>query len=63
VAFVGPTATSSPTSSTLNIPVGDNRANGLDVGLAPDGSIGLVWIATSSTSRADLIFDVGGYFR
>jgi hypothetical protein len=62
-AFVGPTAEASPTSSTINVPFGDSRANGLDVGLAIDGSLGIVWVGTASTSTTHAIFDVGGYFR
>jgi hypothetical protein len=62
-AFLGPTATGTPTSSTINVPFGDTRANGADVGLAANGSLGAVWIGTGPTSTAAIIFDVGGYFR
>ncbi|MGD0249172.1 MAG: hypothetical protein ABSB75_08985, partial [Candidatus Limnocylindrales bacterium] len=59
--------TTSPPTSTLNFPVGDTRANGFavrlnhDVGLAPDGSIGVVYFATSGSST-HFVVDVTGYF-
>ena len=62
-AFLGPTAPIAPTSSTINVPLGDNRANGLDVGLANDGTLGAVWIGATAASSTDMIFDVLGYFR
>lgn len=62
-AFLGPSAAATPTSSTINVPLGDTRANGVDVGLAGDGSLAAVWVGASSPSSAALIFDVGGYFR
>ena len=37
------TATASPTTSTLNAPTGDIRANGAIVRLAPNGTAGLTW--------------------
>jgi hypothetical protein len=62
-AFLGPTASATPTSSTINVPLGDTRANGGDVGLAGDGTLAAVWAGSSSASTAAMIFDVGGYFR
>jgi hypothetical protein len=56
-----------PQTSTLNFPVGDIRANGFDVrlnhdvGLAPDGTIGVVYFATAG-SRTQFVVDVTGYF-
>ena len=61
-AFIGPTASATPSSSTLNIPLGDVRANGVDVGLGSDGTLSAVWV-TAPASTAAMIFDVGGYFR
>jgi hypothetical protein len=57
---VGPLPTSAPTSSTLNFPVGDNRANNVTVALDPNGRLGFVFMASAGTT--DLIFDVTGYF-
>jgi hypothetical protein len=61
-AFIGPTAPANPTSSTINVPGADTRANGIDVGLANDGTLGGVWIS-SPGSKANMIFDIVGYFR
>jgi hypothetical protein len=49
-----------PTTSTLNFPKGDNRANAVTVPL----SGGKLWVTLvgKSGSTADVIFDVTGYF-
>jgi len=55
-----------PTTSTINFPFGDNRANGLvtpvaNIGLGHDGTY-LVY--TGSVGKAtDLILDLSGYFQ
>ena len=41
-----PLPTASPSTSSLNVPRGDTRANGLTVPLAPDGSLAAVWKGT-----------------
>jgi hypothetical protein len=55
-----------PSTSTLNFPVGDNRANAVIVPLGPDGTgHGTVWIsyeAVSLLASTDAVFDVTGYF-
>jgi alpha-tubulin suppressor-like RCC1 family protein len=55
-----------PTTSTLNFPVGDNRANAVIAPLGPDGAgHGTLWItyeAVSSSATTDAVFDVTGYF-
>jgi hypothetical protein len=56
------TATNSPTTSTLNFPVADNRANGVFAPLAGAGSVGLVYKAGAGRT-AHLILDITGYFR
>ncbi|HEX5014362.1 MAG TPA: hypothetical protein VFV72_09425 [Candidatus Limnocylindrales bacterium] len=61
-AFLGPTAAANPSSSTINVPVGDTRANGLDVALRADGKLGGVWVGGGG-SKTDMIFDAVGYFR
>jgi hypothetical protein len=50
-----------PTTSTINFPRGDTRANGVTV---PLGSGGVLWITFSGAggAQADVIFDVTGYF-
>jgi hypothetical protein len=60
-AFVGPVATSAPSTSTLNFPVGDNRANGVTVGLGSGGTLSITYLAPSGAT-SDFVFDVTGYF-
>jgi hypothetical protein len=57
---VGPTMTSSPSTSTINTVAGSNRANGVIVALN-GGKLQAVW-AGAAGSSADVIFDVTGYF-
>jgi hypothetical protein len=51
-----------PTISTLNFPVGDNRANGLVVPVTPDGKLKVVYAGQTSASKVHFIFDLTGYF-
>jgi hypothetical protein len=60
--FIGPVATNDPTSSTLNFPVGDDRANGVDVALGAGGTLGVTFVAPAPGPTAQVIFDVTGYF-
>jgi hypothetical protein len=55
------TATSSPTTATLNFPVGDVRGNGVTGPLSNAGGVGLVYIAPAG-AKTDLILDITGYF-
>jgi hypothetical protein len=55
------TATNSPTTSTLNFPLGDTRANGVTGPLSDPGSVGLVYKASGGLTH--LILDITGYFR
>jgi hypothetical protein len=57
---VGPTMTNKPTTSTINVAAGNNRANGVTVQLQ-SGSLGIVWYGGAGSS-ADVLFDVTGYF-
>ena len=57
--FLGPNPTPAPTSSTLNFPVGDSRANGVTLALGAGGTLSATLAPSGST---DLIFDVTGYF-
>ena len=57
------TATNDPTTSTLNFPLGDIRANGVVQPLAGSGSVGLVYETSSNTGTTHLILDLTGYFR
>jgi hypothetical protein len=58
----GPTMVSVPKTSTVNTQKGKNTANGLTVTLNSTGKLQAVWYGMSSTSTADVIFDVTGYF-
>ena len=58
---VGPTVSATPTTSTLNLPRGENRANGATVALNDNGNLGAVWRGNSG-STTHLVVDVTGYF-
>jgi hypothetical protein len=50
-----------PTTSTLNVRLGDTRANGTIVRLTSGGTVGITWVgATGSATHA--VFDATGYF-
>jgi hypothetical protein len=59
--YIGPNATNNPTSSTLNFPLGDDRANGVTVALGA-GTLSVTYVGSASPSTAHVIFDVTGYF-
>ena len=63
VGFVAvtPTATNTPSSSTINIPLNDNRANNLTVPLSSTGTLSATYGAATG-KKTHLIFDVTGYF-
>lgn len=56
-----PTATANPTSSTINVPVGDVRANNFSVPLAGNGKLSAVWKGAGG-SKSHVVVDVTGYF-
>jgi hypothetical protein len=60
--FIGPAATNNPTSSTLNFPLGDDRANAVTVALGVGGTLSITFVAPSNGQSAQAIFDVTGYF-
>jgi hypothetical protein len=60
--YIGPVATNNPTSSTLNFPVGDDRANAVTVALGAGGTLSITFVAPSNGPSAHAIFDVTGYF-
>ena len=55
------TAINNPTTSTLNFPLGDNRANGVTVPLGIGGILGITYVAAAGNT-AQAVFDVTGYF-
>ena len=60
--YAGPVATDNPTSSTLNFPVGDDRANALTLALGAGGTLSVTYVGSAAGSSAQVIFDVTGYF-
>ena len=60
--YIGPVAANSPGSSTLNFPVGDDRANAVTVQLGAGGSLSITFVAPKDGPSAQAIFDVTGYF-
>jgi PKD repeat protein len=61
---IGPSLTGLGSTSSLNFPVGDVRANGVTVPLNDNsnGTLSVVFKSTASGS-ANVVFDVTGYFR
>jgi hypothetical protein len=60
--YIGPVAQNNPTSSTLNFPVGDDRANAVNVALGTGGTLSITYAAPTLGPGAQVIFDVTGYF-
>jgi hypothetical protein len=60
--YLGPVSMNNPTSSTLNFPLGDDRANGVTVGSRRRHALGHVRCSPSGTDFTYAIFDVTGYF-
>lgn len=58
---VTPTPTNSPTTSTINFPTGDVRANGMTVKLT-SGNLSAVYKAAAGATT-DLVYDVFGYYQ
>jgi hypothetical protein len=52
---------SSPATSIINFPAGDTRANALTATVGTDGRIWVVFVGRSGY-KADVIFDITGYF-
>ena len=60
--YIGPNPTNNPTSSTLNFPIADDRANGVTVALSGTGSLSFTFVAPTPGQSTQAIFDVTGYF-
>jgi hypothetical protein len=60
-AAVGPSIDASTNFSNLNFPMRDNRANGVTVPLAPDGTLALIYVAPAGQTT-NLLLDVTGYY-
>ena len=61
--YIGPTAQNYPTTSTLNFPKGDNRANAVTVALGTGGKLSVTYAASSLSATTNVIFDVTGYLK
>jgi hypothetical protein len=57
-----PTPQANPTTSTLNFPLGDTRANNFTIDLSGTGSLSGVYKALNG-SKTHLIVDVFGYYK
>jgi PKD repeat protein len=63
-ASVGPEPATLTSTSTLNFPLGDTRANGMTVKLHAGGTLSGVYVGgTSTTATTHLIYDVFGYYK
>jgi hypothetical protein len=60
--YIGPNAMNNPTSSTLNFPMNDDRANAVTVALGAGGTLSPTYAASTTGATAQVIFDVTGYF-
>jgi GH25 family lysozyme M1 (1,4-beta-N-acetylmuramidase) len=59
---VTPSSDGAPSTSTLNFPRNDNRANGLTVPLGKGGTLAILYRGGPASATAHAIFDVTGYF-
>ncbi|HEU4673237.1 MAG TPA: hypothetical protein VFS32_10085 [Candidatus Limnocylindrales bacterium] len=59
---LGPIATDTPLTSTINFPKGDNRANNVTVKLGSGGTLSATFVGANGSDKAHLLFDVTGYF-
>jgi hypothetical protein len=59
--FVGPNATSTPSTSALNFLKGDNCSNGVTVALSGSGTLSVTYMGTKGNTT-NVVFVVTGYF-
>jgi hypothetical protein len=59
---IGPVAMNWPSTSTLNFPVADNRANAVTVTLGAGGTDSVTYAASDLRATTHVVFDVAGYF-
>jgi hypothetical protein len=58
---MSPTPSANPSPSTVNFPIGEDRANNVTIALGASGSLSAVYAAAAGRT-AQLVFDVTGYF-
>jgi hypothetical protein len=61
--LIGPVATDAPTSSTLNFPLNDDRANAVTVALGAGGTLSVTYVDPWTDQSAQAIFDASGYYQ
>ncbi len=59
--YLGPYATSRPSTSTINFAAGSTTGNGVTIGLSATGSLSAVYMA-SAGNTTNLVFDLTGFF-
>jgi hypothetical protein len=59
--YLGPVATATPSTSTVNFLAGQVAGNNLTVALSPTGTLSATFMSTSGNTT-DLVFDVTGYY-
>jgi hypothetical protein len=61
---VAPSLTSGvqPSTSTINFPAGDTRANGVTVSLGSGGKLDAMYWTANAANTTQVLFDVTGYF-
>jgi hypothetical protein len=59
--FVGPVATGSPSTSTINFVKGQTVANSMTVALSAKGTLSATYMSTAGNTT-DFVFDVTGYY-
>jgi len=60
--FVRLGSSTAGTNSTINFKAGDNRANGVMLGLAADGTLSALYTTSTGKGTVQIIFDLTGYF-
>ena len=55
-------STPSPTTSTINVPVGDTRANGVTAPLGTGGVLWITYVGATGGATTQILLDVTGYF-
>jgi hypothetical protein len=60
---VRPTPQNAPSTSSLNFPLHDDRANSVTgTGLATDGTLAITFVSESAGAQTHVILDITGYF-
>jgi serine protease inhibitor ecotin len=60
--YIGPAAVTDPTSSSMNFPAYDDRANSVNVMLGSNGSLSITYASSATGATAQILFDITGYY-